>query len=128
MGRPSLGQAGRTVTASTKISKIEEAALIARHGTVHSAMRHALDFYMTAGVKAIDGAPSDWDDTVRRPNHEPDPADVAHAAKYAHLDEAEVAPCRIHKSWVLVKEWMDAGQRYELKQCMDCGYQSQGKA
>ena len=43
MGRPSLGQAGRTVTAATKISKIEEAALVARHGTVHAAMRHALE-------------------------------------------------------------------------------------
>ncbi len=43
MGRPHLGRAGRTVTASVKISPMEAASLVEKYGSVSSGLRALLD-------------------------------------------------------------------------------------
>lgn len=43
MGRPNLGRAGRTVTASVKITPFEAQTLVEAHGTVSNGLRALLD-------------------------------------------------------------------------------------
>lgn len=43
MGRPALGRAGRTVTASVKITPLEAASLIEKHGSVSNGLRALID-------------------------------------------------------------------------------------
>ena len=99
MGRPSLGAAGRTVRANTKISANEERALVARFGTVHKGLRAALDAYL--GVQA--GPKSKIEHIV------------------ATQDTLGQPACRVHRSYREVRRYFEQGTEYVEKECADCG-------
>lgn len=115
MGRPPLGNAGRTITGSTKLTADESAWLVQRDGTVHRGLRRALDLYRnTNGVLAI--AP---DPISAQPSKVP--------VGTIHTQEPLTSRCRIH-DYGNPRVFMDKGQPYAEKTCLACGYVTTGVA
>jgi hypothetical protein len=115
MGRPALGDAARNVVGSTKVSKIEERALIERYGTVHAGLRAGVDLLMTQNAPR------------KRPKKGSTAAAVAElAAEWAEV-EAEaptgVVPCRIHRNFKVTRRWVEKGQDWTTRRCADCGHE-----
>lgn len=115
MGRPPLGNAGRTVTGSTKLTADESAWLVQRDGTVHRGLRRALELYQnTNGVlMRIPDSTSAQPTTVPRGT--------------VHTQEPLTGRCRIH-DYGDPRVFMDKGQTYAEKTCRTCGYTTTGVA
>jgi hypothetical protein len=115
MGRPPLGKAGRTITASTKLTASEAEWLVARDGTVHRGLRRAFDLlYATNGG------------TVPAPITDPAlPGPVPVGT--VHTQETLTGRCRIH-DYGDPRVFMDKGQMFAEKTCKTCGYSTTGVA
>jgi hypothetical protein len=109
MGRPSLGQQAKTIRVTTKISAREKAALEAAHGTVYLGLRAALDAYLVQPQRK------------KKPKAPVVPAEPVQQVPEPVAPAAGVVPCRIHRSYRVVRRWVDRGQEWTLKRCEDCG-------
>ncbi len=111
MGRPPLGDSGRTKTGSTKLTRREVDELERRYGTVHSGLRAAVDSLLHAPSA---GKATKRPKTVK--------AAVAESPSLpAGPTPQAVAPCRIHRAYKVVDRWFDKGQEWSRKRCADCG-------
>jgi hypothetical protein len=107
MARPTLGSAARTVTASTKISRREADALLARHRSVHEGVRAAVELYL-----ASFGASQNRAGTFKASRNVP----------LAEVQETLTAPCRIHKAYTVTSTWFERGVEWVERTCGDCGH------
>lgn len=112
MGRPPLGNSGRTVTGSTKITLTERDELVTRNGTVHRGMRKALDLYLNTygGIRPA------LADAARQSRELPDEAGTSHSQ--ATLTTL-CSP--IHRGMAETRRWLDKGMTYVERTCSDCG-------
>jgi hypothetical protein len=111
MVRPSLGDAARNKVGSTKVSAIEERALIERYGTVHSGLRAALDQLLAQQAPA-----------KRKKRSAPEAA-VAAAIETPAVPAGVVTPCRIHREFKVVKRWAEQGVDWTTRRCTVCGHE-----
>jgi hypothetical protein len=88
------------ITGSTKISRVEEAALESAYGTVHRGLRVALDQLFVGGSVLVDVG-------GRR---------------------EDVPECRIHPAWEEKARWFDQGVELVRKACTVCGHESVDRA
>ncbi len=105
-GVPILAGAGasRTVVANTKISKNEQATLVARHGSVHAGLRTALDEMVDKHAKPQGDVLVFTQDTL-----------------------VETGRCRVHKSYREIRRYYELGVEYVEKECADCGTRTTGR-
>lgn len=111
MVRPSLGDAARNRTGSTKVSRTEERVLEARYGTVHSGLRVALD-----ALLAQQPAP-------KKRKKSPGEAAIAAAVETPVVPAGVVAPCRIHSDFKVIKRWAEKGVDWTTRRCGVCGFE-----
>lgn len=114
-GRPSLGRSGRTVPGSTKLTAIEAEILKARHGTIHSGLRAALDAYLTD----VGSKPHKVKATKATKKVSPIVLEVPAAVPPVEAP----ARCRVHRNYRVINRWVDRGQQWTTKRCEDCGFE-----
>lgn len=118
MGRSPLGAAARTLSVTVKVSQNEKELLRGLgFKTPGLAARQALDLLIAQRLGDEQVGASGGQVAV-------DP-DVAALERVVPRVPAHVTtPCRIHRSYEVVKTWTEFGTKWETKVCGDCGYET----
>lgn len=99
-GRPPLGDAGRTITATVKLSKLEQAYLKRRYGTMSAGLRVALDEMLP--------------DSINTPGRAVRPRNVVNTQDLLFSDKT----CK-HPGWKVVGR--GSKTKTIVKECRACG-------